>query len=423
MKPKASPNDGLRGTVLVTDTNRGSAIAIIRSLGRRGWRVVAADSDPRSLGFRSRYARERLLYPAPRTAPGDFIETLYRAVQEHGVDLVIPVTDEVIHPLARARARFEPSCKLALAADPALEVVTDKARTLKLAQELGVPVPPTRVVRTAAEAREAMALLRWPVVLKPAVSRKYSPQEGTIQSCSVSYASSLEELADRMREFDGRHTVLLQEYCAGSGEGVELLAYRGRPLAAFQHRRLAEVPLSGGAGAWRESVPLDPDLYGYAARLVAALGWTGLIMVEFKVGAGAWLMEINGRVWGSLPLAVLSGMDFPARLADLYFSGPPPAEDAPATDYRVGVRAHNLELSLSWIAQVLLGRRRYPYLPIPKRRRALAAALGLLRPGEKLDIASLDDPMPGLAELPKIARKFLGKLSPLRRPGRTNNGS
>jgi hypothetical protein len=146
-------------------------------------------------------------------------------------------------------------------------------------------------------------------------------------------------------------------------------------------------------------------------------------MVEFKIGESVRLMEINGRVWGSLPLAVLSGMDFPARLAELYFFGPPPAADGPATDYKVGVRAHNLELSLSWIVQVLLRRRRYSFLPIPDRRQAMAAALGLLDPRERLDLASLDDPGPGLMEIPKIARKFLGKLTGSRRTGEATDGA
>src|SRR5207302_298489 len=57
----------------------------------------------------------------------------------------------------------------------------------------------------------------------------------------------------------------------------------------------------------------------YAVKLLEALDWTGLAMVEFKVGAdGVRLMEINGRIWGSLPLAVRSGVDFPAMLAELW---------------------------------------------------------------------------------------------------------
>jgi len=181
-------------------------------------------------------------------------------------------------------------------------------------------------------------------------------------------------------------------------------------LAAFQHKRLREVPVNGGASAFRESVPLDTELYRHSVRMLEALNWTGLAMVEFKVGAeGPKLMEINGRVWGSLPLAVRSGMDFPARLAELYLYGPP-AEPATESRYRVGVRARNLELDMVWIASVLRGKRRYPFLAMPSRREGMAALLGLLNPAYKFDILSLDDPRPGLAEIIKIVGKFGGKL-------------
>ena len=113
-------------------------------------------------------------------------------------------------------------------------------------------------------------------------------------------------------------------------------------------------PLSGGRSAWRESVALDPVLYGYPVRIVEALGWTGLIMVEFRVGDSPWLMEVNGRIWGSLPLAVHRGMDFPARIADLYLDGPLVTEGKPTTDYKVGVRSSNLEIIFKWIPAVLL---------------------------------------------------------------------
>ena len=41
------------------------------------------------------------------------------------------------------------------------------------------------------------------------------------------------------------------------------------------------------------------------------------MQAEFRVDAASdhWiLVEINGRFWGSLPLAVASGMDFPLGL-------------------------------------------------------------------------------------------------------------
>jgi hypothetical protein len=135
-------------------------------------------------------------------------------------------------------------------------------------------------------------------------------------------------------------------------------------------------------------------------------------MVEFKIGAdGPRLMEINGRVWGSMPLALHAGVDFPALLADLLVKGPPLATAAPLTSYRVGVRSRNLELDLMWIFSTLLGRRRYPFLAGVRRRDAIGALCGLVNPLNRFDILSLGDPAPGMAEIMKIASKFRGKMA------------
>lgn len=403
-----------KATILVTDAGRGSAIALVRSLGSQGWRVIAADSDPRSAGFRSRYAAGHLLHPNPATRPQDFVTALCAGVRAHGVHLVVPVTDETILPLAAARADFEGLCTLALPDPDALEIVSDKQRTLALAERLGVPTPRTRLVHTATEALCEAVHFRGPIVLKPARSRVYRG-EGAIETFEVCYADGPQQLGEQMRRFEGRCPVLLQEYVEGSGFGVELLADGGRPLAIFQHRRLHEVPLSGGRSALRESTAIDPELERYAIRLLGALEWTGLAMVEFRVGPrGAALMEVNGRVWGSLPLAVRSGMDFPRRLAELYLKGPAGPQLHPDRSYRRGVRLRSLELELAWIASLLLGPR-VPFLPGPRppRRAALAALLGLLDPRAGFDIQTLDDPRPGLADLAHIARRFAARL---RRP-------
>jgi predicted ATP-grasp superfamily ATP-dependent carboligase len=401
---------GEQPTILVTDAGRGSAIAFIRSLGRRGWRVIAADSDPRSPGFRSRYVQEQLVYPTPEAEPRQLVTTLLATARDRGVDLIIPITDAVILPLSEAREQFRDVCRLALPETTALEVVTNKLKTLELAERVKVPVPRTLLVHTAQEAADQGDALGWPIVLKPQASRLYREQ-ASIEAFTVCYAENRQQLLEQMRRFEGRCPVLLQEYYRGIGQGVELLMYQGRPLAAFQHRRLREVPINGGASAFRESVPLGPELYRYSVHLLQELNWTGLAMVEFKVGDnGPKLMEINGRVWGSLPLAVRSGMDFPGRLAELYLYGPPEETKTPVTHYSVGVRARNLELDMIWIASVLRGKRRYPFLTMPSRRQGIAALLGLLNPTYKFDILSLEDPRPGLAEIVKIAGKFGGKL-------------
>ena len=399
------------GRVLVTDAGRGAAISIIRSLGERGYDVVAADFRPRSPGFYSRYTSARLRYPPPQVAPQRAVATLREAARDLQVDLIVPVTEELVLPLSEARTDFAGICALALPEPQALARAADKLATLELARGLGVPTPRTALAATAAEALEAASALGWPVVLKPRASR-VNRNGGTIDAYEVGYAGDAEGLAEQMESFEGRCEVLLQEYYPGEAHGVELLLHRGRPLAAFQHRRLREVPITGGASSFRESVALDPELYDHSVRLLAALEWTGLAMVEFKVGReGPKLMEINGRIWGSLPLAVKSGMDFPARLAELYLSGPPENGHGADTSYEVGVRSRNLDLEVLWIASTLRRKRRFPFLPPPRRRDALAAGLRLLSPTDGFDVLSRHDPRPGLAEIAGVASKLRRKVA------------
>jgi predicted ATP-grasp superfamily ATP-dependent carboligase len=386
--------------VLVTDASRGSAIAFIRSLGRRGVEVVAGDHHPRSPGFRSRYASRRFVYPDPATAPEAAIDELLGEAARRKVDLVVPVSDEVLLPLSAARERFDGVCALAVPEPDALAVVTDKRATLALGRRLGVPAPRTALAHDVDEALAAAPDLGWPVVVKPVASRVY--RDGAVTAHRVAYADGPEALAREVGLLAGRCPALLQEYRAGEGHGVELLTDRGRPIAAFQHRRLHEVPFTGGASALRESVALDPELYGHAARLLAALRWTGLAMVEFRVGPdGPLLMEINGRIWGSLPLAVKSGVDFPLRLVELHLGR---RLDASAhASGAEGVRSRNVGLELVWIASVLRRRRRYPFLPAPRRREAVAAALRLPWPRDGFDVLCRDDPLPALAELAAVS--------------------
>ncbi len=396
--------------VLVTDAGRGSAIAVMRSLGRHGLHVVAADHDPRSPAFRSRYATRRLLYPDPLTAPGEVVDLLHAEAAAGRVDLIVPVSDEVLLPLARQRRRFAGLCALAIPDDKALAQVVDKAATLELARRVNVPVPRTVVVHDASEALAAAPQLGWPVVLKPAVSRVL--RDDAVDRFQVAYADGPAALAKAIAPLEGRSRVLLQEHLPGEGHGVELLLDRGRTLMAFQHRRLHEVPISGGASSLREGVAVDPEMLGHAQRLLGALQWTGLAMVEFRVGPGGpVLMEVNGRIWGSLPLAVRSGADFPLGLATLYLG--PRLDGAAARGSsmpRAGMRSRNLGLELVWIASVLGRRRRYPYLDAPRRRDALTAALRLALPGDGFDVQCRDDPAPGIVDAGRAVGHLLRKV-------------
>src|SRR2546422_10784576 len=77
--------------------------------------------------------------------------------------------------------------------------------------------------------------------------------------------------------------------------------------------RSRDVRPAGSGSSLRRSIALDPRLQQPAERLLAEMRWQGPAMVEFRDdGQGEpWLMEVNGRFWNSLELAIRAGADFP----------------------------------------------------------------------------------------------------------------
>jgi protein-tyrosine-phosphatase len=132
---------------------------------------------------------------------------------------------------------------------------------------------------------------------------------------------------------------------------VETVFHRGEPLVWFQHRRITEFPYNGGASVLAVSEAVDPELAGYSARLLRALEWEGAAMVEFRhdrATGRAALMEVNGRLWGSLPLSVQAGVDFPYYSWQLARGEVP----APPSVYRVGLRSRWAGGDLQRVAEI-----------------------------------------------------------------------
>lgn len=382
--------------VLVTDAGRASALAVIRSLGRAGHTVVAADTGPSTVGGASRYCAATATYPSPFTAG---VAATARGVAEiadaHAVDVVVPVTDDVLVPLLHPGAALPDGCVLAAAPPDAVEAAASKVATVRRARSLGIPVPDDEVIRDPEAAEGVVDRLGAPVVVKPDRSRVVGV-DGRLRKGSVCYAWSDEDVA-RAADAAGQ-AVLAQRHHGGTGCGIGLVLLRGRPLVAVQHRRLHEVPVSGGASALRETVDPDPDLLHDACALLGDMGWTGAAMVELKVGpTGAALMEVNGRLWGSLPLALRAGCDVPRVLLEAHLDEGAWAGRGLDTGYERGVRARNLDLELVWIGSVLASRRRAEALVTVPRRDGLAAARDLLRRGQGDDLHAPDDRRPVLA--------------------------
>ena len=94
------------------------------------------------------------------------------------------------------------------------------------------------------------------------------------------------------------------------------LMMNGELKSYFMHRRLHEVPPTGGPSAMAESCK-DNELFSLGKRLLEKSGWNGVAMAEFKKSSSDgkfYLIEVNPKFWGSLDLAINAGVDFPLYL-------------------------------------------------------------------------------------------------------------
>ena len=186
--------------------------------------------------------------------------------------------------------------------------VLDKSVTLDIARKCGLRVPQTFTVTDSPQLAQQASHLRFPVILKPGEKVRH-------EEFKVRRLDSANEIA---RIFPGHRVfspaMLLQEYCPGEGLGVEILIHDGECVAVFQHRRLKELPYTGGVGVVAVSEAPDPELVRSSMTLLRALEWEGVAMVEFRhdpVNRSTSLLEVNGRYWGTLSLAIQAGVDFP----------------------------------------------------------------------------------------------------------------
>ncbi len=296
--------------VLGSDTPIG--LAVIRELGRNGVAVHAIGRTANAIGGASRYAASHRIRPA-----GDIADWLPVIISETRAKALMAVSESDLIALAHLPAVIDRCAILTPRLGP-LSIVLDKSETLARAKALGINVPQSWQPVVGEQFAERAAVLEYPVVLKwadPNTVGALLTKHG-LDVIKAEYAQTPDQLIAVL----GRYTCagawpLVQHYCAGSGVGQMLCLHKGKAILRFQHRRLHEWPPEGGVSTLCETIPLSEfeQQMALSEALLKSIDWEGPAMVEYRYDPASntfWLMEINGRFWGSLPLASAAGAEF-----------------------------------------------------------------------------------------------------------------
>ncbi len=387
--------------ILLTDGGSRSALAATRSLGSNKHRVFVGSENIKSLASSSRYCHQGIAYPSPQEEPEAFIRCLVNFVEGNHIDVLLPMTDVSLLLISKYRESFPKGCVIPIPSDESIRAAADKNHVLELAQSVGMSVPGsyTLLDNTGIESGVSQCGLNYPVVIKPSRSRIRS-ENGWIFT-HVDYAEDQQELEVKLAALSPlAFPVVLQERVVGKGSGAFYCFNQGECVAKFAHTRIREKPPSGGVSVVRESRSVDPVVDRYSQALLSKLNWHGVAMVELKIDEAsnkAYLMEINGRFWGSLQLAIDAGVDFPNILVDM---GQSTGGSVPPADYKLGVKSRWFWGDVDLLLVYLLKSGRSLNLPQDHPGR-LKAVLSILKPytrNQYFEILRLSDLSPWLYE-------------------------
>jgi predicted ATP-grasp superfamily ATP-dependent carboligase len=393
--------------VLVTDGEQRSALALVRSLGREGHAVYVCSAGGRSLAGASRYCRAEARVADPLAGSERFESDVRALIDRWEIEVLMPVSEAALLALLPARERLA-NVLLPFPDEATFRRICDKAELLAVAPRAGIAIPRQITVHTLAEAKALdTSSVDYPVVVKPARSVGEGGGIGgggrQRTKLTVRHAADAAELAAALAELgeagEAAYPLLIQQRILGPGIGIFLLLWEGRVVASFAHRRIREKPPSGGVSVYRESIVADPGLVARSRELLDHFGWCGVAMVEYKVDERTgtpYLMEVNGRFWGSLQLAIDAGVDFPGLL----LASATGEQPAPVREYSVGIRSRWWWGDVDHLIARLRRSRSTLSLPpeAPGRWRAVRDFLTINFGRDREEIFRLDDPRPFFRE-------------------------
>jgi hypothetical protein len=269
-----------RPSVLVLDAGSPwgrSSLATVRALHSGGYLPVVGRSDGHpSLATVSRFCSS--VVTLPEADQQEYASAVADEVAAHRHVTSLAASDAVLV------AQRAPGAHL-----------TDKSVVSRRAAAAGLPTLPEVVVSDPAGLPDALRVVTWPVIVKPLVRHS--------GDAAVREVGSLDEL---MPLVHGR-PVLVQARHDGELTAVSGVVFDGEIRAVVAQRSLRLWPTRAGTTCWGVSVEPDPLRVEALAEIVA--DHEGVFQAQF---VGPYLVDINPRVYGSLPLAVAAGVNLPS---------------------------------------------------------------------------------------------------------------
>ena len=282
-------------TILLTAI--GKRVELITHLKTKA-RVVGVDCS--ELNAAKQFVDAFYLIPAIK-APG-YVETVLEVCEKEEVDYLIPLFEPEFLILDQHRDSFEHiGTKLLLSDKQVLQICNDKYRTADFFEKYSIPAPTTYHPSEWKAAKR----MPYPLVIKPASG---------MGSADVYIAQDIEDFLYCIHKVKNP---VVQELVKGTEYTMDVLCDEEGNVIYNVPRQRLEVR-SGEVN--KSKVDLNQTVMDLSAQVMEALNKEGGVRGPFTLqcfldaDGKAWMLEINPRFGGGVPLSFAAGADYASAL-------------------------------------------------------------------------------------------------------------
>ena len=342
--------------ILVLEGEKPAAYAAIRSLQHSGYQITAASHLKINISRFSKYVSKFVSCPNIDKDMEDYKNWLLEEIKNGDYLTVFSFSDKTTKLLSENKSTLSAHTHIYQPDINTVDIVLDKSKTYQLAKSLGMNLP--EIFETKGKKIDQLAAeLTFPLVLRP--KQKNYSVDGKIKYYKVTPDNYFWNRTDLLKKMPKFYNELdkydLMSYVPGVGRGYFTIVDEQKTCGNFAHERIREYPVSGGASSLRKSIPFE-EIKAISLPLINALNFSGPIMIEYKYDPKTnkyYLIEVNGRWWGSLPLAIHAGVDFPKLLIGLINKEKINAEDF--ASYKMGFTSRLLiPHDIMWFVSCLI---------------------------------------------------------------------
>ena len=385
------------------------SLAVARSLGRHGIPIFFVTNDNQITKL-SRYTTASASWAGPNSP--DAVKTLLELAERHDLSgyVLFPGGDEEARLVAQNHAALSSVFRVTTPEWETTQWALDKKLTYQRAASLGIHHPWSLYPR----GRQDIAQLncRFPVILKP-TARLGANAFTMAKAWQIHNQTDLLDRYDQAVALVGTQGIVLQEMIPGGGTtqfSYAAICDRGQSIASIVARRARQYPINiGYTSTLVRSVDCQ-EVEEAGSRFLQSLNYTGIAEVEFKYDSrdGCYkILDVNARVWTWNALGGIAGVDFPYILWQQ-------ALGKAVTPSRGRSGATWMHFSRDFVAgceEIAIGRiSLFDYLKSFRAPLVFAAF-------------AIDDPLPGIADLPLLVFRIFTSRLPMMLRNLAQSGS